>query len=88
MEDALWAYRKTSPFHIVFGKPCHLSVGIEHRAYWAIKKCNLDLEQVGEEMKFQLQELEEIHCEAYENSRIYKEKTKAFHEKMRLRKEF
>ncbi|XP_027356825.1 uncharacterized protein LOC113866135 [Abrus precatorius] len=38
--------------------------------------------------KFQLQELEEIRLEAYENSRMYKEKTKLIHDKMLLRKEF
>ncbi|KAM1043431.1 hypothetical protein PS2_034438 [Malus domestica] len=32
--------------------------------------------------KLQLNELEEIRNEAYENARIYKEKTKAFHDKM------
>ncbi|XP_062101023.1 uncharacterized protein LOC133806945 [Humulus lupulus] len=37
---------------------------------------------------FQLNELERIHNEAYESSRIYKEKTKAFHEKHILRKSF
>ncbi|KAM2019973.1 hypothetical protein ACFX1T_022712 [Malus domestica] len=32
--------------------------------------------------KFQLNELDEIRHEAYENASIYKEKTKAFHDKM------
>ncbi|GJR32481.1 uncharacterized protein Tco_1108713 [Tanacetum coccineum] len=38
--------------------------------------------------KLQLQELEEIRNDAYESSRIYKEKTKAFHDKMSSRKNF
>ncbi|XP_062075868.1 uncharacterized protein LOC133779995 [Humulus lupulus] len=36
----------------------------------------------------QLHELEEIHNEAYESSRIYKEKPKAFHDKHILQKSF
>lgn len=36
----------------------------------------------------QLQELEEIRLEAYENSRIYKEQTKVIHDKMIGRKQF
>ncbi|XP_058775055.1 uncharacterized protein LOC131649302 [Vicia villosa] len=42
----------------------------------------------GIERKLQLQKLEELGLEAYENSRIYKEKTKKFHDKMIYRKEF
>ena len=61
---------------------------IEHRAFWAVKRCNLDLVQAGVERKPQLQELEELLLEAYESLRIYKEKTKAFHDKMISRKEF
>ncbi|CAL9001370.1 unnamed protein product [Prunus brigantina] len=38
--------------------------------------------------KLQLNELEEIHQGAYDSSRIYKEKTKAFHDSKILRKEF
>ena len=46
------------------------------------------MSQAGSQRKLQLQELEEIRLEAYENSRIYKEKTKAMHDKLIVRKEF
>lgn len=73
---------------MVYGKACHLHVEIEHRAYWAIKRCNFELDKVGEERKFQLQELEELRMKAYENSRIYKSRAKLFHDSMIVRKQF
>ncbi|XP_027364502.1 uncharacterized protein LOC113871604 [Abrus precatorius] len=77
-----------SPFQVVFGKACHLPVEIEYRSYWAVKSCNLTLEQARIERKLQLQELEEIRLQAYENSRLYKEKVRRFHDTHILRKEF
>ncbi|XP_050233426.1 uncharacterized protein LOC126681913 [Mercurialis annua] len=69
-----------SPFCIVYGKACQLPVELEHKAYWAIKKLNYDFKAAGEKRMLQLNELDEIRFNAYENIKLYKEKTKRWHD--------
>ncbi|GJS58498.1 reverse transcriptase domain-containing protein [Tanacetum coccineum] len=96
LDDALWAFRTayktptgTTPYKLIYGKNCHLPFEIEHRAYWALKNCNPDLIAAGEKRMFQLHELDELRHQAYENSRLYKERTKVWHDKkLRMIKEF
>nr|GEY25363.1 reverse transcriptase domain-containing protein [Tanacetum cinerariifolium] len=84
LEDALWAFRtayktpiRCTPYKLVYEKACHLSIELEHKAYWALKQENFDLAVTGDHRKVQLNELRD---HAYENSLIYKEKTKRIHD--------
>ncbi|XP_074377771.1 uncharacterized protein LOC141719295 [Apium graveolens] len=54
LDEAVWAYRtayktplRMSPYQLVYGKAYHLPVELEHKAYWELKKSDLDMTAAG-----------------------------------------
>ncbi|GJW36852.1 DNA-directed DNA polymerase [Tanacetum coccineum] len=83
LNDTLWAFRtayktptRCTPFRLVYGKACHLPMEIEHKAYWALKQCNMDLVAVAKNRFMELNEWMELRDGAYENTRILKRELK------------
>ena len=93
--DSFWAYKTTyktilgmSPYQLVYGKACHLLVEIEYKAWWAVKKLNLDMSRPSLKRLLDINELEEMRNDAYLNSKIVKDKLKRCYDQLIARKHF
>jgi hypothetical protein len=91
LSEALWAYRMAykmpssmTPYQLVYGKTCHLP----HKAFWAIKKWNMNLKAARIKMKIQIAKLEEWREKAYQSAKLNKERTKRWHDKRIKIKQF
>ncbi|GKE12988.1 reverse transcriptase domain-containing protein, partial [Tanacetum coccineum] len=94
LDDALWAFRtaykspiRSTPFRIVYGKACHLPMEMEHKAYWALKNVNLDLDTARKHRTKRWHDAKIMDKEFHEGDEVlvFKSRLKLFSGKLKSR---
>ncbi|XP_073133612.1 uncharacterized protein [Henckelia pumila] len=85
----VWGIDFMGPFPVSEGNK-YILVAVDYVSKWveALACRTNDSKATGEERLLQLNELEELRLEAYENARIYKKKTKKWHDQRIVPREF
>ncbi|KAL6327922.1 hypothetical protein AAG906_027333 [Vitis piasezkii] len=63
-------------------------VEVQYKAWWAIKALNMDLNRAKMKRFLDLNEMEELRNDTYNNSNIAKQRLKMWHDQLRLRTQF
>lgn len=91
----MWAYRIVykAPigmllYLLVYGKDCHFSMELEHRALWALRRLNFKHDEALQAQITKLHLLDDFRLKAYESSALYEEKKKRWHDLKILKIEF
>ncbi|RVW89150.1 hypothetical protein CK203_040296 [Vitis vinifera] len=67
------------PYHLVYGQSMS-PVEVQYKAWWAIKALNVDLNRANMKRFLDLNEMEELRNDAYNNSNIAKQRLKRWHD--------
>lgn len=94
-DNALWACQKTFEtligvflYHLVYEKAYYLSVKLEYKALWVLKRLNMEWRDIAKLTFKLLNNMVEFHLCAFKNSALYKEKMKLYPDHMIKKREF
>ncbi|XP_016544266.2 uncharacterized protein LOC107844336 [Capsicum annuum] len=68
------------PYHLMYGKVCHFSVELKHKALWATKKLNFEWHDAVKLRLRKIKDLDEFRLQAYKSSALYKKTMKLHHD--------
>ena len=80
LQNSLQDHSWNVPYRLVYGKVCNLLVEGQYKAWWAIKTLNMDLNIADMKRFLDLNEMEELRNDAYNNSNIAKQRLKRWHD--------